>query len=197
MGLSLSVYKTKDKIHYLKKIQSISTIRLSMPTGFPKRIFPFYERHRVAATQWGDTNEPFLHDRWWVTRRKEHPLPPRQKYLPEKQVAAVILPLSRLFSESEHRRSPCSLTAAVLFLRTRESPPFRKSGLLLTFLFVGFIICSIPINVNSFFDKRFEYIGKIYFTFPALTNGAGQDTISVRQRIGFARRKTKEIGKDE
>ena len=76
MGLSLSVYKTKDKIHYLKKIQSISTIRLSMPTGFSKRIFPFYERHRVAATQWGDTNEPFLHDRWWVTRRKEHPLPP-------------------------------------------------------------------------------------------------------------------------
>ena len=122
---------------------------------------------------------------------------PRQKYLPEKQVTAVILPLSRLFSESEHRRSPCSLTAAVLFLRTRESPPFRKSGLLLTFLFVDFIICSIPVNVNSFFDKRFEYIGKIYFTFPALTNGAGQDTISIRQRIGFARRKTKEIGKDE
>ena len=76
MGLSLSVYKTKDKIHYLKKIQSISTIRLSMPTGFPKRIFPFYERHRVAATQWGDTNEPFLHDQWWVTRRKEYPLSP-------------------------------------------------------------------------------------------------------------------------
>lgn len=106
-------------------------------------------------------------------------------------------PAFRLFSESEHRAIPCSLTAAVLFLRTRESPPFRKSGLFLTFPFVDFIICSIHVNVNSFFDKRFEYIGKIYFTFPTLTNGAGQDTISVRQRTGSARRKTKEIGKDE